>query len=261
MHEDSKESAIELRMRQSNRYVSLAIVAILALCALLFVHVETIKQSEAIAQQNQQTQAKITIDSDVCKVYPDQELCVLARKIAANPGEAVIPKDGKDGAPGETGRGVASFSTSAAGELVVIYSDGQSQSLGRVVGKDGINGKDGRGVLATSVENGSLVVRYTDGSTENLGIVTGPKGADGQSVTGPTGPAGADGISVTNISVDTAGTVVVYYSNGTSATAGTVIVNTIKSMTCQNNTLTITTTDDKSFSAPVLCSTTTITTK
>jgi hypothetical protein len=261
--------------------MTLGLVGVLAICALMFVYMNNLKQSENVAQSNQQAQAQIAIDSDVCRVYPDQELCVLARKIAANPTEAVVPKDGAQGEQGPSGRGVSTFSTTLTGDLEVTYTDGKKENVGRVVGKNGIdgtNGKDGRGILAASVENGSLIVRFSDGVTQNLGIVVGPAGANGtDGATGPTGPAGAagqngtdgkdgvngtngtngaDGISVIDLKVDDSGTVTVYYSNDTQATAGQVIVSGIKSMTCDtaSNVLTITSMDGSTVSATVDCS-------
>jgi hypothetical protein len=272
MQDTHNESALEMRLKQLKKYMTLGLVGVLALCGLMFMYMSTLKQSENVAQTNQQTQAQTAIDSDVCKVYPDQELCVLARKIAANPDQAVTPKDGKDGAQGETGatgRGVASFATTLTGDLTVTYTDGATDTIGHVVGKNGIDGtdgEDGRGILAATVESGSLIVRYSDGTSQNLGIVVGPAGADG--ATGPAGPAGIngtngtngidgkDGISVVDLKVDSTGTVTVYYSNDTSATAGKVIVSAIKSMTCNidSNTLTITSMDGSAVSATVDCS-------
>lgn len=278
MQDTYNESALEMRLKQLRKYMTLGLVGVLAICALMMVYMGNLKQSENVAQSNQQAQAQIAIDSDVCRVYPDQELCVLARKIAANPTEAVTPKDGAQGEQGPSGRGVSTFSTTLTGDLEVIYTDGKKENVGHVVGKNGIdgtNGKDGRGILAASVENGSLIVRFSDGVTQNLGIVTGPAGSNGTNgtdgATGPAGPAGAagkdgtngsdgaagkDGISVIDLKVDDSGTVTVYYSNDTSATAGQVIVSAIKSMTCDtsSNVLTITSMDGSTVSATVDCS-------
>lgn len=254
------ESALELRLKQITRYMSLGLLSVLGLSILVSMHVSSVQQGEDIAKSNQQVQAQITIDSDICQVYPSQELCVLARKIAANPDEVIIPKDGQDGRDGRDGqdgsqgpqgipgRGVASFSTDPEGNLVIHYTDGQTETAGRVVGMDGIDGANGRGILSTSIDAGNLIVHYSDGTADNLGIVVGPQGD-----TGATGATGADGVSVVDLKVDTSGVVTVYYSNNTSASAGKVIVNTITSMMCQNDTLTITTSDGNGFSTTVDC--------
>lgn len=251
------ESALELRLKQITRYMSLGLLSVLGLSILVSMHVSSVQKAEDIAKSNQQVQAQITIDSNICQVYPSQELCVLARKIAANPDDVVIPKDGKDGkdgAPGAEGpqgipgRGVASFTTDPEGNLVIHYTDGQTETAGRVVGMDGIDGANGRGILSTTIDGGNLIVRYSDGTSDNLGIVVGPQGDPGAE-----GATGADGVSVVDLKVDTSGVVTVYYSNNTSASAGKVIVNTITSMMCQNDTLTITTSDGNGFSATVDC--------
>lgn len=265
MQEDNKtnESALELRLKQVTRYVTLGLLGVLALCLLLFMYIGTVKENEKAAISNTQVQADQTKDSDTCKIYPEQELCVLARKIAANPTQAVIPKDGTNGDKGdkgdqgnkgETGRGVASFDTNAEGNLIVTFTDGQTENAGKVVGKngiDGINGKDGangRGILSTALQNGNLILNYTDGTSENVGMVVGPAGQDGQS-----GTNGTNGISVVDLKVDSAGYVQVTYSTGEVRSAGRIIVNIITKLTCQNDTLTITMADGSSLSATVDC--------
>lgn len=49
----------------------------------------------------------------------------------------------KEGAPGKDGIGLASALIDRDGALVVTFSNGESKSLGVVVGRDGVNGKDG----------------------------------------------------------------------------------------------------------------------
>ena len=283
MQEDSpkNESALELRLKQVTRYVTLGLLGVLALCALLFMYIGTIKQNEQTAISNSQVQADETKDSDTCKVFPEQELCVLARKIAANPTQAVTPKDGepgqtgKQGDQGPVGRGVASFDITGEGALMVRYTDGQTENVGKVIGKDGKDGitgaagkdgSNGRGILSAGIDSGNLIIRFTDGTTENLGMVVGPagqnglngtngtNGVDGQPGTpGVDGAPGKDGISVIDLQVDNTGTVVVYYSNNTSAIAGKVIISTISKLTCENDTLTITMVDNTFVSTTVDC--------
>lgn len=278
MHEDDKTRAdlapLLERYRQMFRYLWIGLIGLLIMGVLLFFYVGQAKQSEHTATTNAQVQADATKDSDVCKVYPQQELCVLARKIAADPTATLTPKDGKDGkdgAPGATGRGVTKFDK-VNGELIVEYTDGTTQNVGSVVGKDGTNGINGKGILSAGIDSGSLVVHFTDGSSENLGIVVGPAGSPGSAgapgkdgAAGATGPSGApgkdglngtngkDGISVTNVTIDSQGYVQVSYSNGTTSSAGRIIVNSITSMKCQNDTLTITVADGTAFSATVDC--------
>jgi len=273
MQEDNQtnESALELRLKQITRYVTLGLLVILAICALLFVYIGSVKQNEQAAISNTQVQADQTKDSDTCKVYPNQELCVLARKIAADPTQPIVPKDGEKGDKGDTGptgRGVVSFQTDKSGDLIVAYTDGQVQNAGRVVGKDGtagVAGADGRGILSTALKAGNLVINYTDGTSQDVGMVVGPQGVQGvqgetgkTGATGPVGPQGepgSPGRSIVDLQVDNTNTVVVYYSDNTSSVAGKLTISTIKSMVCNQDTdvLTITMTDGSYFAATVDC--------
>lgn len=274
MQEDkpTNESALELRLKQVTRYVTLGLLGVLALCALLFMYIGSVKQSEKDAKQNSQVQADLTKDSTFCSVYPNDEICVLSRKIAADPTQVVVPKDGINGEKGDkgdkgaSGRGVTSFDISTEGNLVVAFTDGTTKDVGKVVGAngidgvDGVDGKEGRGILSAGLDAGNLIIRFTDGSTENVGMVVGPAGAPGSNGesgavgdTGPQGEPGKDGISVIDLKVDDTGTVVVYYSNNTSAIAGKVIVNTVIKLTCESDTLTMTMVDGQTLSATVDC--------
>lgn len=274
MHEGNQtnQSAIELRLKQVTRYVSLGLLGVLALCALLFMYIGTVKQNEQAAISNSQVQADQTKDSTFCSIYPNDEICILSRKIAADPTQTVVPKDGtngKDGAQGvqgETGpagKGVSSFETNADGHLIVSFSDGTTKDAGKVVGKngtDGINGANGRGILSSGLDAGNLIIHYTDGTNENVGMVVGPAGTNGTNgengkdgAPGAAGPAGANGISVIDLKVDNAGYVQVYYSDGAVKPAGRVIVNSISKMSCDNDLLVITMVDGSYVSATVDC--------
>jgi hypothetical protein len=61
-----------------------------------------------------------------------------------------VPKDGADGKDGKDGVGLAGAIIDRAGELVLTLTNGETKSLGPVVGKDGapgekgLDGKDGR---------------------------------------------------------------------------------------------------------------------
>jgi hypothetical protein len=56
-----------------------------------------------------------------------------------------VPKDGRDGLDGKDGVGVAGALIDRSGELVVTLTNGETKSLGPVVGKDGADGNDGVG--------------------------------------------------------------------------------------------------------------------
>jgi len=301
MNEDThSESALELRVRQLKKYMTLGIIGLLVLGILQIFYTASVKQNETNALTNSQVQAQTTKDSTICQTFPDDDLCTLAEEVLADPKQTITPKDGSNGTNGTNGkngsdgRGVTKFDI-VNGNLVVQYTDGVEQTIGKVVGRDGVagatgatgakgetgvSGKDGRGILSTGLESGSLIVRYSDGTTENLGYVVGPAGAngadgapgkDGVGTTGATGatgpqgeqgpqgvagPPGTNGISITDVQVDNTGTVVVYYSNNTSAVAGKVIVSSITSMVCDPNTdiLTITISDGTAFTTTVDCS-------
>lgn len=279
MNENSptNQSAIELRLKQVIRYVSLALCGILALCLLLFMYIGSVKQSEQTAVDQSQAQAQSAVQSDLCQVYPATDVCEISREVLSNPEATIVPKDGKDGVDGTNGRdgadgrGVTSFDQ-ATGDLIVTYTDGQSQNLGRVVGKDGaqgIQGLTGRGILSTALQNGNLIVNYTDGTSETLGYIVGPAGetgaagADGAPGTngadgapgqdGVDGTNGADGISVTGVVLDSTNTVYVSYSDGRTLSAGQLVINTIKFMQCENDTLTIGMVDGTAFTTTVDC--------
>lgn len=268
MHEDRtpNESALELRLKQNNRYVTIALVAILAICGLMFGYINTIKQNEQAAISNTQALAAQTNNSTICATFPEDPLCITGREVAANPTETLIPEDGKDGQDGQqgpAGRGVTDFKTSGEGDLIVTYTDGQTQNVGRVVGKDGaqgVIGLTGRGILSTDLQNGNLIVNFTDGTSQNLGMIVGPAGQDGASGTngvdgapGADGAPGRDGISVTGVVLDNTNSVLVSYSDGRTESAGRLIINTIKYMQCSNDTLTIGMVDGTAFTATVDC--------
>lgn len=277
MHEDNNtnQSALELRLKQVTRYVSLGLLGVLALCALLFMYIGSVKQNEQAAISNSQAQADQTKDSTFCSIYPHDEICILSRQISADPTQAVIPKDGTDGRDGKdgsqgdrgeqgpAGKGVTSFLTDEDGNLIVTFTDGTTENAGLVVGQNGIDGANGNGILSAGLDAGNLIIRYTDGTQENVGMVVGPIGETGAAgangldgapgAPGADGINGANGISVIDLTVDSAGYVQVSYSDGQVKPAGRVIVNSIAKLTCESDTLTITMLDGTSVSATVDC--------
>ena len=106
-----------------------------------------------------------------------------------------IVSDGKDGTS------ITSCLINESGELVITYSDGNSENLGTIVakdGKDGVDGKDGK-----------------DG-TDGKDGVDGKDGANGKDGTdGKDGKDGADGVGIANIGLDNAGNLTVILSDGT----------------------------------------------
>lgn len=288
MHEDksSNESALEMRLKQITRYVTLGLLGVLALCALLFMYVGSVKQNEKAAIGQSQAQAQTAVQSDLCQVYPATDVCRMSREILANPQATIVPKDGKDGQDGKNGqdgkdgkdgaegRGITKFDK-ASGNLIVTFTDGQTQDLGRIVGdigatgaagKDGEDGADGRGIVSSDISSGSLIITYTDGTTQNAGFVVGPKGDTG--ATGATGAPGADGrdgidgkdgapgkngLTPTGVNSDAAGNVTVTYSDGSSALAGQIILPRIEIFRCESDTLTLKLTNGPAFSTAADC--------
>lgn len=125
----------------------------------------------------------------------EQQVVALgAKPVVAAPTPVVGPA-GAQGPTGTSGRGITGTAV-ADGDLLVTYSDGNTQNVGPVVGP---TGAAGRGIAGVSIASGDLVITYTDGTTTDLGTVVGPMGLQG--VAGPTGaqgPAGTNGVDGTN---------------------------------------------------------------
>lgn len=277
----NNESALEQRIKQLIKYMTVGLACLILVGVMSGISFWKVSQEKEAAVQNQQVQAETTKQSSWCSIYPDDEVCKMARQISANPTTPVSPKDGQNGQNGQDGRGVTTFDVSNSGNLIVNYTDGSSKDVGHIVGKagiDGINGKDGkdgRGILSVTIDKGNLVIGLTDGTTENLGMVVGPAGASGTNgtngangadgkagATGPAGPAGADGapgkngvdgISVVDLQVDRSGFVNVTYSDGSVRSAGQIIVNTVQKISCEGSTFTMTMVDGKTLSTTVNC--------
>jgi hypothetical protein len=79
----------------------------------------------------------------------------------------------------------ASFFIDDKGELVAVYPDGATKSVGMVRGKDGTRGAS---IMDGKVESsGELVLRISDGRVVNAGIVRGESGKAGESKAGASG--------------------------------------------------------------------------
>lgn len=256
----ASKTPVEDRYVHIRKYVQLALVAIMICCVMMFAHLAKLQSNETAAINNAEHQANITTNSDICKSFPQEPLCILAKEISADPTKAVAGPVGPQGLtgpkgdPGNKGLGVQEFITDKDGRLIVTFSDGSSKDLGTVQGVPGAKGDpgaqgvSGRGIIQTSIQDGQLVVAYTDGKTEAIGNIIGPVGAQGPTgdtgLTGETGPTGQsgttgkDGLTVTKISNDLAGEVTVTYSDGSSAVAGTITdTTTITKFECIDNTL------------------------
>lgn len=253
----AKNTLAGKRYIQQSKYIQLAVVAILICCVLMVMYLGKLQKNESVAVNNAEQQANITKNSGICKTFPKEPLCVLAKEISADPTKTVTVSGppGIQGTQGVPGLGIRSFTTTAAGSLVVTFSDGTTKNLGTVVGKDGEDGKNGkngvdgktgkdgatglngRGIQKTSIVNGQLVVTYTDSSVEVVGSIVGPKGDTGAKgekgdtgIPGPAGPAGPAG-----------------------AKGDPGATTTIVEFECVNNTLTIKLSSDTEKSTGVQC--------
>ena len=141
-----------------------------------------------------------------------------------NVGKAV-GASGKDGKDGKDGIGIKSAKINDKGELVISYSDGNSVNLDKVVGETVNNGVG----IASSIinEKGELVLTYTNGETANLGGVVGKDGRDGKNGAdgkdGRDGTNGTDGIGVKKSEINSAGELVITYTNDLTENLGPVV--------------------------------------
>jgi hypothetical protein len=79
----------------------------------------------------------------------------------------------------------SSFVIDGAGEMVAVYPDGATKSVGRVRGEDG---KRGASVMDGSIgDDGALTLRMSDGRIVNVGRVRGEPGAKGDDGVGRAG--------------------------------------------------------------------------
>lgn len=106
-------------------------------------------------------------------------------------------------------------------------------------GEKGDTGAAGRGIVSSAVSDNHLILTYTDGARVDVGPVVGPPGPAGRSGAagspGAPGAAGADGSAgkngadgkngrgIASATIDTAGHLVVAYSDGTTADLGRVV--------------------------------------
>lgn len=138
-----------------------------------------------------------------------RDAAALADQVRAL-GAAPIVDPGPPAEPARPGRGVTGTSLTGDGRLLIAYSDGTTQDLGRIVQP----GAPGRGVTATSLVDGHLVLVYSDGTTQDVGPVVGDAGANGRD--------GADGEPVRRVASTAVvnGRLVVTYTDGATADAG-----------------------------------------
>lgn len=88
------------------------------------------------------------------------------------------------------GRSITTTLIDEHGDLIMIYSDGQVENVGRVVGRDGQDGQDGQSPTISTQpilnENGQVIgylitIHNADGTSNSHPIFNGQDGIDGQS--------------------------------------------------------------------------------
>ena len=149
-------------------------------------------------------------------------------------------KDGRDGTSGTDGISISAAVINESGELIISYSDGTTATLGKVVGSDGINGvngtngKDGISVSSAEINSeGELVLSFSNGQRANVGAVVGAKGDKGEQglqgaqgekgEKGENGLNGSDGIGVKKSEINSAGELVITYTNDLTENLGPVV--------------------------------------
>lgn len=113
-----------------------------------------------------------------------RNLCPVAKEAEKSPTTVVKAADGR----GITGTEIVN------GFMMVKYSDGAVEQVGKVQGadgkqgpegkpgEDGAPGKDGRAITGTDIVAGEMVLNFSDSTTQNLGPVVGPAGVGIQDV-------------------------------------------------------------------------------
>ena len=176
-------------------------------------------------------------EGEITVTYPDESVDHV--KVVVN----VKPK-----AEEEKPRYIVKAEINDAGELVVIYDNGDTENLGEVKGADGKDGadgqdgeqgpkgdkgdtgaagqdgKDGRGVKSFEVnDEGHLMVTYSDGKTADLGKVT-VDATDGQDgAQGEPGQDGENGRGIANLEVNEDGELIATYTDGETQNLGRVV--------------------------------------
>ncbi|AIZ01713.1 putative tail fiber protein [Arthrobacter phage vB_ArtM-ArV1] len=104
-----------------------------------------------------------------------RNLCPVAKEAEKDPTTVVKAADGR----GITGTEIVN------GYMMVKYSDGAVEQVGKVQGndgKDGDPGKDGRAITGTDIVAGEMILNFSDETSDNLGPVVGPAGVGIQDV-------------------------------------------------------------------------------
>lgn len=107
--------------------------------------------------------AKLPAPKDGKDADPDEIAAMIAEQVADRVAKLPVPKDGKDADPDEIASMVASAVERAVASIRVPR-----------------DGNDGIGISAAKMVDGELVLTFTDGTEQNVGRVVGKDGEDGK---------------------------------------------------------------------------------
>jgi integrin beta 3 len=173
--------------------------------------------------------AEQNADGDLLLVLTNGQTLNVGRVKGQDGISPTLPKftQPKDGDPG---RSITGVFINSAGNLVVSFSDGQTQDVGRVVGHDGVSpdtpvfetpkdGDDGVGIKSALMDrDGNLILTFTNGDVVNVGRV---KGQDGVSPTKP--EDGKPGVGIKSALIDNGGDLILTLTNGETLDLGRVV--------------------------------------
>ncbi len=127
--------------------------------------------------------ATINDKGELVLTYTDGNTVNLGKVTGTDGQDGQNGTDGTDGEDGKDGVGIKSATINDKGELVLIYTDGNTVNLGKVTGsdgqngadgedgKDGLNGADGVGISKIYIEEGHLFIQLTDKNVVDCGAL------------------------------------------------------------------------------------------
>ena len=125
--------------------------------------------------------------------------------------ESISGKDGKDGL------GVTEALINNDGELIIVFSNGTTKNLGKVVAKDGADGKDGENGLSAFEIYKKYHPDYTGTEQDWLESLKGTDGNDGK-----------DGVGIKYAYINSDGELILVLTNDTTINCGKVSNNDTK---------------------------------
>ncbi|MEI4482226.1 MULTISPECIES: hypothetical protein [unclassified Phyllobacterium] len=122
----------------------------------------------------------IPAPKDGKSVTVDDVAPLIAAEVEKRVSELPTAKDGKDGADGKDGIGLAGALIDRSGELVVTLTNGEAKNLGPIVGKDGDPGKPGKDGFSLKhfdaelmADGRTILLKFEDGSDQSYSVEIG----------------------------------------------------------------------------------------